>query len=170
MKSSFCWHKSEMCPSEQFDGVFFDLFTFSWNFFLKNVKKRVMGVWAVHCSGDGPSEVEPFGSRFPKHLLEAPPAPWKKYKIFSNKLVVLQFPEYSFNVGREGGFALGFLLQYLRNKFPRIFLLRQSQAFFDRDFKEFSTIQHFYIGCRCMRKCGTEYAFIASASSSDCNK
>ena len=25
---------------------------------------------------------------------------WKKYKTFSNKLVVLQFPEYSFNVGR----------------------------------------------------------------------
>ena len=28
-----------MCPSEQFDGVFFDLFTFSRKILLKNVKK-----------------------------------------------------------------------------------------------------------------------------------
>ena len=38
---------------------------------VKKYKKRVMGVRAVHCSGDGPSDVEPFGSRFPKHLLVA---------------------------------------------------------------------------------------------------
>ena len=70
----------------------------------------MMGVRAVHCSGDGPSDVEPFGSRFPKHLLEAPcPSRERNIKYFSNKLVVLQFPEYSFNVGR-GRFCAGFLV------------------------------------------------------------